>query len=38
MLLERARHSQDQFVVLQSGGFIFHAYLEGANQGDEFAA
>ena len=31
-LLEWARHSQEQFVVLESGGFIFHAYLEGANQ------
>ncbi len=34
-LLERARHSQEQFVVLESGGFIFHAYLEGANQETE---
>jgi len=37
-LLERARHSQEQFVVLQSGGFIFHAYLEGANSGMDLGA
>jgi len=32
-LLEQARHSQEQFLVLQAGGFIFHAYLEGGNHG-----
>ena len=26
-LLERARHSREQFMVLQAGGLIFHAYL-----------
>jgi PAS domain S-box-containing protein len=37
-LLERAWHSQEQFLVLQSGGFIFHAYLEGTNSGLDLAA
>jgi PAS domain S-box-containing protein len=36
-LLDRARHSREQFVVLQSGGFIFHAYLERTNIGVDFA-
>jgi PAS domain S-box-containing protein len=36
-LLDRARHSREQFVVLQSGGFIFHAYLERTNIGIDFA-
>jgi PAS domain S-box-containing protein len=36
-LLDRARHSLEQFVVLQSGGFIFHAYLERTNSGVDFA-
>jgi PAS domain S-box-containing protein len=37
ILLDRARHSREQFVVLQSGGFIFHAYLERTNIGVDFA-
>jgi len=37
-LLEQARHSQEQFLVLQSGGFIFHAYLEGVNNGLDLGA
>jgi len=36
-LLDRARHSREQFVVLQSGGSIFHAYLERTNIGVDFA-
>jgi PAS domain S-box-containing protein len=36
-LLDRARHSREQFVVLQSGGFIFHAYLQRTNIGVDFA-
>ena len=36
-LLDRARHSREQFVVLQSSGFIFHAYLQRTNIGVDFA-
>jgi len=38
-VLDRARHSQEQFLVLQSSGFIFHAYLErkSPNGGVDFA-
>ncbi|HTQ51852.1 MAG TPA: PAS domain-containing sensor histidine kinase [Candidatus Acidoferrales bacterium] len=36
-LLDRARHSREQFVVLQSGGNIFHAYLQRTNIGVDFA-
>ncbi|MDB6068010.1 MAG: sensor signal transduction histidine kinase [Pedosphaera sp.] len=36
-LLDRARHSREQFVVLQAGGFIFHAYMEGKEGGTGFA-
>jgi len=36
-LLDRARQSREQFVVLQSGGFIFHAGLEGKEFGSGFA-
>jgi PAS domain S-box-containing protein len=32
-VLDRARHSQEQFLVLQSSGFIFHAYLERKSPG-----
>jgi PAS domain S-box-containing protein len=32
-VLDRARHSQEQFLVLQSSGFIFHAYLERKDGG-----
>ena len=35
-LLDRARHSREQFLVLQSGGFIFDAYLERTNIGVDF--
>lgn len=36
-LLDRAEHSKEPFLVLQSGGFVFHAYLHepGANAGLE---
>ncbi len=27
LLLDRAQHSQEPFLVLQGGGFVFHAYL-----------
>jgi len=37
-LLDRARHSSEQFLVLQTAsGFIFHAYLERKNDGTDFA-
>jgi PAS domain S-box-containing protein len=37
-VLDRARHSSEQFLVLQAaGGFIFHAYLERKNGGTDFA-
>jgi PAS domain S-box-containing protein len=36
-LLERARHSREQFMVLQAGGFIFHAYLLRKEGGTDFA-
>ncbi|HZL14233.1 MAG TPA: PAS domain-containing sensor histidine kinase, partial [Verrucomicrobiae bacterium] len=37
-VLDRARQSQEQFLVLQaSNGFIFHAYLEKKNGGVDFA-
>jgi PAS domain S-box-containing protein len=37
-ILDRARHSREQFLVLQApGGFIFHAYLERKNAGTDFA-
>ncbi|HWQ91014.1 MAG TPA: PAS domain-containing sensor histidine kinase [Clostridia bacterium] len=29
VLLDRAQHSQEPFLVLQSGGFVFHAHLRG---------
>jgi PAS domain S-box-containing protein len=32
-VLDRARHSQEQFLVLESSGFIFHAYLERKDGG-----
>ncbi|MGD1087611.1 MAG: PAS domain-containing sensor histidine kinase [Verrucomicrobiota bacterium] len=38
MVLDRARHSLEQFLVLQAAnGFIFHAYLERKNGGIDFA-
>ncbi len=36
-VLDRARHSQEQFLVLQSHGFIFHAYLQRNGAGTDFA-
>ncbi len=37
-ILDRARHSREQFLVLQTpSGFIFHAYLERKNVGTDFA-
>lgn len=36
-VLDRARHSSEQFMVLQAGGFIFHAYLERKTGGTDFA-
>jgi PAS domain S-box-containing protein len=37
-ILDRARHSREQFLVLQMpGGFIFHAYLERKSAGTDFA-
>ncbi|HEV2456099.1 MAG TPA: PAS domain-containing sensor histidine kinase [Verrucomicrobiae bacterium] len=37
-ILDRARHSREQFLVLQtSSGFIFHAYLERKSAGTDFA-
>jgi PAS domain S-box-containing protein len=37
VVLDRARHSPEQFLVLQSGGFIFHAYLARKGPGTDFA-
>jgi PAS domain S-box-containing protein len=37
-ILDRARHSREQFLVLQTpSGFIFHAYLERKSAGTDFA-
>jgi len=36
-VLDRARHSREQFLVLQSHGFIFHAYLQRNGTGTDFA-
>jgi len=37
-VIDRAHHSQDQFLVLQApSGFIFHAYLERKGHGVDFA-
>jgi PAS domain S-box-containing protein len=36
-ILDRARHSREQFLVLQTpSGFIFHAYLERNSPGTDF--
>jgi PAS domain S-box-containing protein len=35
-LLNRAQHSREQFLVLDSGGFIFHAYNEQRGGADSF--
>lgn len=32
-LLDRAQHSQEPFLVLQEGGFVFHAYLRDYDSG-----
>jgi len=36
-VLDRARHSPEPFLVLQSGGFIFHAYLPHKEPSTDFA-
>lgn len=37
-ILDHARHSGEQFLVLQTpGGFIFHAYLESKSAGTDFS-
>ena len=36
-VVDRARYTPDEFLVLQSGGFIFHAYLERKTSGVDFA-
>jgi hypothetical protein len=36
-VLDRARHSREQFLVLQAQGFIFHAYLQRNGTGTDFA-
>lgn len=36
-LLNRAQHSREQFLVLDSGDFIFHAYNEQPSGADPFA-
>jgi PAS domain S-box-containing protein len=36
-LLNRAQHSREQFLVLDSGDFIFHAYNEQHSGADSFA-
>jgi len=38
-VLDRTRHSSEQFLVLQTAsGFIFHAYLEPKNGGTDFVS
>ena len=37
MLVERARKSRDEFLVLNAGGFLFQAHLEGHTRGAVFA-
>ncbi len=36
-VVDRARYTPEEFLVLQSGGFIFHAYLEHKISGGDFA-
>ena len=36
-VVERARRSREEFLVLESGGFIFPAYLERKTHGSDFA-
>jgi PAS domain S-box-containing protein len=36
-LLDRAQHSREQLLVLQSDGFIFHAHLQRQGAVDDFA-
>ena len=36
-LLDRARQSREQFLVLEAGNFIFHAHLDSAEVVDAFA-
>jgi PAS domain S-box-containing protein len=36
-LLDRARQSREQFLVLEAGNFIFHAHLDSATGVDSFA-
>jgi PAS domain S-box-containing protein len=35
-LLDRAQHSKEPFLVLQAGGFVFHAYLRSQGQNIDF--
>jgi PAS domain S-box-containing protein len=37
LVLEHARNIPEQFLALQSGGFIFHAYLASKERGSDFA-
>ncbi len=34
-LLDRAQHTREQFLVLESDGFIFHAYLHNLKEGED---
>jgi PAS domain S-box-containing protein len=36
-VVDRTRQSREEFLVLESGGFIFHAYLERKTRGSDFA-
>src|SRR5262249_49321527 len=36
-VLDRARHVRDEFLVLQSGGFIFQAYFQSKQPGADFS-
>ena len=36
-LLDRALHGSEKYLILQDGGFIFHAYLKQAEGSDAFA-
>ena len=37
-VVERARNSREEFLVLEASGFIFHAYLESKRHGTDFAS
>ena len=36
ILIDRAQHSKEPFLVLQANGFVFHAYLRSQGQNQDF--